>query len=190
MNYEPRLIAPFEGGGLISYYKPWLIGFEAFPKLENAYLWRGSVRKREGYSLLAVLPTTPVQGLKLFYTTLGNQQLVGFSTTKAYLLVSVPGIQFNDISFFQTTGAPISWTGGVNDFFWTTNFASSLWVTNNVDPLRFWNGSATQGWNNQRPIVNGTTRMTACLLVLPHKGRLVVFNTTEGGNTFGNSARW
>jgi hypothetical protein len=190
MAYEPRLIAPFEGGGLVTYYKPWLIGFEAFPILEDAYLWRGSCRKREGFSLLAVLPTTPVQGLKVYYTTTGNQQLVGFSTTKAYLLISVPNIMWSDISFFQTTGAPISWTGGNDDFFWTTNFASSLWVTNNVDPLRFWNGSTTQGWNNQRPIVNGTTRMTACLLIIAHKGRLIALNTTEGGSTFTNRARW
>ena len=113
MSFDPRLIAPFEGGGLEEYYKPWLIGDKAFEVLEDAYAWRGVVRKREGYSLLAVLPTTPIQGLKTYFlNTASNiaEQLIGFSTTKAYLLVSTPSIQFDDISFFQTTGAAISWT--------------------------------------------------------------------------------
>lgn len=190
MGYEPRLISPFEGGGLITYYKPWLIGNEAFPNIQDAYAWRGVVRKREGFSLLATIATTPIMGLRSYYTTNGNEQLLAFSTTKSYLLVSVPAIQFNDISTFQTSGAAIAWTGGTTDFFWSTNFASSLWVTNNVDPLRFWNGSAANGWNNQKPILNGATRLTTCLLVITYKGRLVVLNTTEGGVGFSNRARW
>ena len=188
MGYDPKLVTPFDGGGLVNYYKPWLIGDEAFPFIEDAYAWRGTVRKREGYSLLAVLPTTPIQGLRTFYVNTGasiNEQLIGFSTTKAYLLVSSPAIQFNDISFFQTTGAAISWTGAVTDFFWTSNFAGSLWATNNVDPLRFWNGTpgalaVSGGWNNQRPTLNGANVLQRCAIVIPYKGRLVVLNTVEG----------
>ena len=129
MNYEPRLIAPFDNGGLITYYKPFLIGDQAFPVLEDAYAWRGTLRKREGYSLLATLPTVPVQGLKTYYLNTGSsqeEQTIGFSTTKAYLLISSPSIQFSNISFFQTTGAAISWTGTSSDFFWSSNFAKNL----------------------------------------------------------------
>ena len=188
MSYEPRLIAPFEDGGLVEYYKPWLIGNQAFAVLDDAYAWRGSIRKREGYALLAVLPTTPIQGLRTYILNTGsaiNEQLVGFSTTKSYLLVSSPSTQFNDISFFQSGGAAISWTGSATDFFWTSNFAGSLWTTNNVDPLRFWNGTpgalaVSGGWNNQRPTLNGSNVLQRCLLVIPYKGRLVVLNTVEG----------
>lgn len=203
MGFDPRLIAPFEGGGLEEYYKPWLIGDKAFEVLEDAYAWRGVVRKREGYSLLAVLPTTPIQGLKTYFLNTASsiaEQLIGFSTTKAYLLVSTPSIQFDDISFFQSGGLAISWTGGVTDFFWTCNFAGSLWVTNNVDPLRFWNGTpgtlgVAGGWNNQRPTLNGTNVLQKCAMVIPYKGRLVVLNTTEGplagpNSNFFQRARW
>lgn len=190
MGYEPRLIAPFEGGGLITYYKPWLIGNEAFPNLQDAYCWRGVVRKREGFSLLATIATTPIQGLRTYFTKTGNEQLLAFSTTKAYLLISTPSIQFSDISTFQTSGAAISWTGGVNDFFQSTNYALSLWVTNNVDPLRFWNGSTVNGWNDQQPLLFGTTRLTTTKLIIAYKGRLVALSPTEGGVAFTNRARW
>ena len=189
MNYEPRLISPFDNGGLITYYKPFLIGDQAFPVLEDAYAWRGSLWKREGYSLLATLPTVPVQGLKTYYLNTGSsqtEQTIGFSTTKAYLLISSPSIQFSNISFFQTTGAAISWTGTSADFFWASNFAGSLWATNNTDPLRFWNGTpgslgVNGGWNNQRPTLDGSANvLQKCALVLPYKGRIVVLNTQEG----------
>lgn len=189
MNYEPRLISPFDNGGLITYYKPFLIGDQAFPVLEDAYAWRGTLRKREGYSLLATIPTVPVQGLKTYYLNTGSsqqEQTLGFSTTKSYLLISSPSIQFSNISFFQTTGAAISWSGTSSDFFWSCNFAGSLWATNNVDPLRFWNGTpgslgVTGGWNNQRPTLDGSANvLQKCALVLPYKGRLVVLNTQEG----------
>jgi hypothetical protein len=192
MTYDPFLIAPWdsEGAGLVEYYKPWMIGNDAFPILEDAYCWRGSVRKREGFVLLAVLPTTPVQGLRTYYVpATGDEQLIGFSTTKSYLFNNTTGV-FDNISFFQTSGAAISWTGGNDDYFWSANFANSLWATNNVDNLRFWNGSTTQGWNNQKPIVNGSTRLDKCLMVFPYKGRLVILSTQEGGSAFRQRARW
>jgi preprotein translocase subunit YajC len=196
MSYEPKLVTPFDGGGLIEYYKPWLIGNQAFAVLDDAYAWRGTIRKREGYSLLATMPTSPVQGLRTYYLNTGstlNEQLIGFSTTKAYLLVSSPATQFNDISFFQTSGAAISWTGTATDFFWTSNYAGSLWTTNNVDPLRFWNGTpgalaVSGGWNNQRPTLNGSNVLQRCLMVIPYCGRLVVFSTVEGTINAGTGA--
>lgn len=192
MTYEPLLIAPWDSpeSGLLEYYKPWVIGNDAFPVLEDAYEWRGSVRKREGFALLGTVPTTPVQGLRTYYVpATGDEQLIAFSTTKSYVFNNTTG-NFDNISFFQTSGAAISWTGGNDDYFWTSNFASSLWTTNFIDNLRFWNGSLTQGWNNQKPIVSGSTRLDKCLMVLPYKGRLVLLNTQEGGVAFRQRARW
>jgi hypothetical protein len=194
--YEPYLIAPFdsEGAGLVEYYKPWLIGNDAFPIIEDAYCWRGNVRKREGDILLGTLPTTPVQGLRTYLVpSTGDQQLIAFSKTKSYVFNT--GTQaFDNVSFFQTSGAAISWTGGNDDFFWSSNFQNSMWATNFVDPLRFYNGSTTQGWNNQRPTLNGANLLLSCLMVIPYKGRLVVLNTTEGPIgapvSFRQRARW
>lgn len=190
MGYEPNLIAPFTGGGLQLYYKPWIIGNQAFPILEDAYVWRGNVRKREGFKLLGTLPTTPVQGLRTYIVpSTGDEKLIGFSTTKAYQWNDSTKV-FDNVSFFQTSGAAISWTGSTDDFFWSCNYANAMWSTNNVDFLRFYNGSTTQGWNNQKPVVNGTNRLDKCLIVLPYKGRLVLLNTQEGGIAFRQRARW
>lgn len=199
MAYEPRLIAPFEDGGLVEYYKPWLIGNTAFPVLEDCYLWRGCVRKREGFELLGTVPTTPVNGFgNRIIPTTGDLQLVAFSKTKAYLF-NTTGSTFDDISFYQTTGAAISWTGTDDDYFWCTNFAGSLWTTNNVDPIRFWNGSTTQGWNDQTPPLDSTTPtpttyLLGALIVIPYKGVLVALNTQEGGfgspTNYAQRARW
>jgi hypothetical protein len=190
MAYEPRMIAPFEGGGLQKYYKPWMIAQEAFPFIEDAYAWRGCIRKRDGFFLLGTLPTAPVQALLTYIIPAnGDEQLVAFSQTKAYVY-SPSTTAFVDISFFQTTGAPISWTGGDTNFFWGANYANSLWVTNAIDPLRFYNGSVTQGWNNQKPTVSGATTLDSCLIVIPYRGRLIVLNTVEGGISNPQRARW
>lgn len=193
MAYEPRLITPFDNGGLEEYYKPWLIGDQAFTVLEDAYPWRGTIRKREGFSLLGTLPTTTVQGiLNYIIPSSGDPQLIGFSLTKAYLFNNTTSV-FNDISFFSDASA-VSWTGGADDFFWGANYKNALWVTNNVDPLRFWNGNTANGWSNQKPILSGTDRLIFCLIVIPYKGRLVILNTNEqvGGvaTQFSQRARW
>lgn len=45
------LIAPF-ASGLETYLRPWLIPDDAFATLQNAYVWRGRVRKRFGAQLM------------------------------------------------------------------------------------------------------------------------------------------
>lgn len=49
MAMDRFFIAPYnEDSGLQSYYKPWLIPDQAFSELNNAYVFRGRVRKRFG----------------------------------------------------------------------------------------------------------------------------------------------
>lgn len=199
MAYEPQLITPFEDSGLVKYYKPFLVGKAAFPDIQNAYPWRGSVRKREGFSIFGTLPTSPVQGLKNWInpSTL-VQSLIGFSTTKSYLWNTGTSL-FNDITFLAFGGPgqtnanqAFSWSNGTNDYFWTSNYAASMWTTNNLtaDHIRFWNGTPAGGWSIHQPTVNGTTTLDAGLIILPYRGRLVVLNTSEGGNPFPQRARW
>jgi hypothetical protein len=200
MAYEPHLISPFTDSGLKDRFKPFLIGNTAFPSISDAYAWRGRVRKREGFSLLSTLPTSPVQGLKNWVnpSTLA-QSLIAYSTTKSYLFNGVSNT-FADITF-NAAGTPFSWSNTADQFFWTTNFKGSLWSTNNIntatDGIQFWNGSPTTGWNPHQPQVDGTPNyLNAALIILPYKGRLVVLNTTEGAqnrstnNFFPQRARW
>lgn len=55
MSFDPTLIAPYKSG-LSQYYKPFLIGNDAFTTLENCYSWRGNIIKREGSTVLGRLP--------------------------------------------------------------------------------------------------------------------------------------
>lgn len=272
MSYEPRLISPYSGDtGLQEYFKPWLIGDAAFAVLEDAYSWRGRVRKREGYDELAVITSEatitaitqaspanvtvaaignlqngdiitirnvtgmveinestmvvnniignafdllnidgtnfdssgftayaaggtihlPVNGLSNFLA-IGSEDehLLAFTRYKSSIF-STAVSTFSDISFFQTSGAPISWGGTLNGYYWAKNYADSLWVTNNVDPIRFYNGSLTHGWNNQRFTTNGAGHLvTRARIIIPYYGRLVILDTTENGVNYHQRARW
>lgn len=191
MTYEPYLVAPYDNSGLKKWYKPWIIGKTAFPNITDAYARRGVIRKREGYRLLAPLPAAdkPVQGLKNWInpSTLG-ERLLAFSLTKSYLFDD--GTQtFNDVTFRPDASA-FSFSNGPNDYFWTSNFAGSMWTTNNLtaDSINYWN--LANNWTRFQPLVNGITTLDAALIILPYKGRLVVLNTTEGITNFQNRARW
>ncbi len=67
MSYQPYYIANYdEDGGLDQSHEPFLIPEKAFPVLEDAYVWRGRVRRREGFSFLGRLKRT------LTATAMGN----------------------------------------------------------------------------------------------------------------------
>lgn len=209
MAYEPRLIAPFENSGLKKWYKPWITGDQAFPQLADAYARRGVVRKREGFRKLAALPAgdSPVQGLKNWInpSTLG-ESLIAFSLTKSYLFSDGPQT-FGDITHLADTTA-FTFGNGANDYFWSCNFAGSMWITNGLGfttasfpasakGIYYLTTNADNAWNIHQPLVSGTTIfLNGCLIILPYKGRLVALNTIEGnasGTTNGaipNRARW
>lgn len=221
MSYEPKLITPFTESGLSQYFQPFIIGNTAFPTIENAYAWRGNVRKREGYTFFKALPASdkPIQGITSWVNpaSLASDSIV-FSKTKAYRYNPSAGA-YQDISFL-TDGTAFSFGNGDNDYFWTTNFAGSLWVTNGLgripagEPtaergIMFWNGTpgvptSSGGWSNHQPPVYidpagpTTIYLNGCLILIPYKGNLVALNTQEGvidgttppQQTFSNRARW
>jgi hypothetical protein len=65
-----------------------------------------------------------------------------------------------------------------------------MWTTNNVDVIRYYNGSTTAGWVDFQPSVTGGTTLDKCLMILPYKGRLVALNTVENGVNYFSRARW
>lgn len=60
MKGKPYLIAPFESG-LQKGLEPWLLPEDAFTRLNNAFIYRGRVRKRVGakYTELSTYPLPP-----------------------------------------------------------------------------------------------------------------------------------
>jgi hypothetical protein len=185
---EPKLIANY-ASGLNQVYKPWIMPEDAFPTLNNAYVWRGNILKRQGYASISdpsqptPLAPGPVMGL---VTRLdaenGDPNLVAFNTTNAYSYDPVSKL-FTDIS-----GSTV-WSGTTTDFFWSDNSFRALFVTNNFDPIRYYN-QYDGTWYDLIPIVNGTTTLDACLILVSHKQRLIAFNTVESGQRFAQRARW
>nr|CAB4126364.1 hypothetical protein UFOVP88_25 [uncultured Caudovirales phage] len=56
MSYQPFFITQYDDqSGLNTYYQQFLIPDKAFPILEDAYCWRGQVKRRRGYSSLGRL---------------------------------------------------------------------------------------------------------------------------------------
>lgn len=49
---QPNIIAGYNQGGLVRDKKPFLLPDQAFARLNNAYVWRDRVRKREGLEVL------------------------------------------------------------------------------------------------------------------------------------------
>lgn len=90
MPMERFLIAPFNTG-LQTNVRPWLIMDDAFASLQNAYVFRGRVRKRFGSVLMGYgwssLETAPL------YARLAVQ--VGTTNGSGNISVTVPGSYFN-----------------------------------------------------------------------------------------------
>jgi hypothetical protein len=174
---EPKLIANFSSG-LNQYYKPWLMPEDAFVTLDNSYLYRGSLQKREGFQ--SIHPTQinplspgPVMGLSTRFDEFGNPSLVAFNKTKAFQYDA------NNEIFVDFSGAT-TWGGTDLNYFWTTNGFSGFFVTNNFDPIRYYN--QTDGlWYDLIPQINGPTTLDTALMVVAHNNYLLAMNTVEAG---------
>ena len=62
MKIDKFLIAPIKSGQQTN-VKPWLIMDDAFENLQNAYTWRGTVRKRFGTNLMNESKAAPFDQL-------------------------------------------------------------------------------------------------------------------------------
>jgi hypothetical protein len=145
----------------------------------------------------------PIVGTRVFLDSLQNEKLIVFTPKKAYEY-NISTTALDDISFNRTPLA-ISWSGSKDNFFYSSNYAGSLWATNNVfgttnQPygIRIFNGSLTDGWQDFEPhlLSTSTTFLNSALIVLPYKGYMVTLNTTEGpadnsaNINYFNRARW
>lgn len=72
MAFQKFLIAPLENG-LVNRVKPWLIPDDAFDELDNAYVYRGRVRKRWGsYNMNPAASQATQQQYSRFRISLGS----------------------------------------------------------------------------------------------------------------------
>lgn len=82
-------------------------------------------------------PDLPVMGLEDFVmppasAAAGGSNfpvLVAFDTIYSYQYTQGNG-PFYDVSFYKTTGNPVTWSGQNYQQFWSTNYQGAMWVTN------------------------------------------------------------
>lgn len=134
MSIKPFLIAPLNSG-LQNDVEPWLLPEDAFSMLEDAYVWRGRIRKRYGYEFLGLTP-------------LNSQLRVNIGTTDAVtgnFNATVPGTVFaigqkfsigTTVFTVNATGTPATLltTGTATGTFNTTNGALVI-TGGNENPL-------------------------------------------------------
>ncbi len=134
-------------------------------------------------------PSMPVMGLRSReLTATNNEQMVAFDPVYAY--------KYSSDGFEEFLPGTV-WTGSDSDFFWSTNYwigtgnLKIFWVTNFVDPIRYTNGQEGTVWVDFTPQINaaGDTLLKA-LVMLPFRGRMVVFNTFETDGQHPQRIRW
>jgi len=106
MSYQPFYISSFEeNSGIQTYHEPFLIPEKAFAKLEDAYVFRGRIKRKKGYDLLGRLRRT-VTG-----QSLGNTGASPWSVN-IYTVMALTGEDNAEIqaSSVTITAGAVTWT--------------------------------------------------------------------------------
>ncbi len=174
---KPFLISEFKSG-IQTYLQPWIRPVDAFDPLENAYIYRGTINKRAGYTQFGTTlsPANPVMGImRRIEETTGDVSLVVATTTNLYLYDA-------GTNAFVIIGPPPLFTGNIRNFFNWTNWQAStgatayLWMVNGVDPVTNYNGIAAA---QPAIVINGAgTTITTALDVVVYKQRLLLIKPT------------
>lgn len=175
---QPFLISEFKSG-IQTYLEPWIRPAEAFEPLVNAYIYRGTVNKRYGYSVYGnqLADHNPVMGIMRYINeTTGAQSLLVASTVNLYLYNS-------GTNTFGLVGAPPTFTGNITQFFNWTNWQASagatsyLYMTNNKDAVTLYDGT-----NASQPTfwidTAHTESISTCLDIEVYKQRLLFIRPT------------
>ena len=107
MSYTPHYIANFdENGGLGTYYEPFMLPEKAFPVLEDAYAFRGKIKRRQGFVNLGRLRRV------LKTQNLGNTAATpwAFNIYTLLLITGEPNAEIQEGSVIITIGGPIVFT--------------------------------------------------------------------------------
>lgn len=130
-------------------------------------------------------PGLPVMGLQDFVApgVSSNYPLtLAFDTRKSYQVnQAVFPETFYNTTYYKVTGSPFSWSGQDYQLFWTTNYSSALWATNNVPGFNFVNATYSSGTGTTSIVFNflsGGNPFTTLVI-----GDVVWFNEWTGGST-------
>lgn len=155
MSLTPLTISGYQSGGLVTDKKPFLIPEDAFTELENAYIWRNRVKKREGLKILGRLRrnfTTEnffltgaspwnfnIKVVMGFVLTANNANPGQVTTTYPHNLVNgdlviftglVGAVGYNNITFTVTVVDATNFTIGVNAAAFGVYVSGGSWISN------------------------------------------------------------
>lgn len=177
MSFQPFLISEFKTG-ISTYLQPWIRPLDAFNPLTNAYIYRGTVNKRAGYSQFGnqLADMNPVMGIMRYINeSTGAISLVVASTVNLYLYD--PGSDT-----FNLVASPPTFSGNITNFFNWTNWQASagatsyLWMTNNSDPVTRFDGTTAS--QPTLTIDAAADTIVTCLDVQVYKQRLLFIKPT------------
>lgn len=188
-EYQPFPIYEFKTG-INTYLQPWQRPVDSFEPLVNAFINRGTINKRYGYSQFGntLADTNPVMGLmRRIDEATGVVSLLAATTVNLYLYSPGPNT-------FSLVGSPPTFTGNITNFFNFTNWQPSagadslLWMVNNKDAVTTYDGT-----NANQPTIAIDSSMTpetitTALDVVVYKQRLLLIRPTLSVNGIQNQS--
>lgn len=171
--YRPFPIMGFPTG-INTYLKEWIRPTDAFQPLTNAYVNRGTINKRAGYTQFGntVADTNPIMGIMRYIDqTTGAVSLVVATTVNLYLYSA-------GSNTFGPVMMPPTFTGNITNFFNYTNWqatsggTSYLWMVNNKDAVTNFDGTTA---NQPTITIDGAAQtIDTALDVQVYKQRLLL----------------
>ncbi len=195
-RYRPFLIAGLKTAKFIG-LEPWQSPQDAFPTIENAFVNKGVLKKRNGFSPFATMKhgavvqtATSITGIHT-YLKKGMPSLLIMDTARANYYNAVDGVM-TDVSSDLTTPADI-FSGSASDFFSFLNLRGVAYMVNNVDQIHSWNGvgSAVVPFDIQINTTDDkTNHIDTCQYIFVIDDRIVLLGTTEFGTWFPQRLRF
>ena len=180
MKYTGYLISDMKTGLQLN-IEPWLLPQDAFTQMDNAYLWRGSLQKREGYNL--IVDTTagnPIVGIFNYITSSGSRELLIADTKRLYKYNQ------NKLTCLDNTNY---WTGTNKNFISYANYNSVCYMANNKDQCRKYDGTAVSTYKIDIA-GGGENNVSFCRFIVVNKERVILFSVSESGTLYPQRARW
>lgn len=147
-SFQPFLVSEFKTG-MFNYLEPWIRPVDAFDPMTNAFVYRGSVNKRSGYSIFGRMSYRDNNiALGTGAQTTFSGTLLTHPIAPGSLVITDGTITFTDQGNGTLVRSPVA--GGTN----TINYVTGAYsVQFNVAPGLNTNISATYNPNLDRPIM-------------------------------------
>ena len=127
-------------------------------------------------------PALPVVGVFVYYDSQGSSSLLIWDTKRCNQWFPLQ-------SSFHDMCESDEWAGAAKNFIWAENWADSMFITNDTDRIKRFDGSTFSNLDVDFSD-NGSNDVDACLMIFSYKQRLILLRTRENGSLYAQRARW